>query len=71
MMTCKLAEILEERGMPQYQLSIKTGIAESTISRLCNNNSTRLDLRVINKLMEYFEFDDLTQLFYWKTSSGK
>ena len=46
---------MEKRGITQRQLSEETGIAVTTIGRMCNNYISRIDLANLATLAKYFE----------------
>lgn len=53
MIRTRLAQLMLERNVKAYHLANETGIARSTISRISNNKSEKLDLESINKLCSY------------------
>lgn len=48
----RLAELLAQREMTQYQLYIKTGVPKSTISNIVNCTFPSVKLRVIHELCQ-------------------
>lgn len=48
----RLAELLNERGMTQYQLYMKSGVPKSTIGNLMNCTYPSMKLRIIHELCQ-------------------
>lgn len=48
----RLNELLTEKEMTQYQLSMKSGVAKSTISAIINCNYPSVKLRVIHEMCQ-------------------
>lgn len=46
----RLREFLEERGITQTEVHVKTGLAFSTVNALCNNKPSRIELDTLNLL---------------------
>ncbi|MBQ2817414.1 MAG: helix-turn-helix transcriptional regulator [Clostridia bacterium] len=64
----RLTELLQEHGMTQYQLYIKSGVPKSTIGNVVNCSYDSVKLRIIHELCQGFgisitEFFD-SPLFY-------
>lgn len=53
----RLVELLEGKGMTQYQLYIKSGVPKSTIGNLINCTYPSMKLRVIHELCQGFGID--------------
>ena len=51
----RLAELLSEHRMTQYQLSMKSGVPKSTIGNLINCTYPSMKLRIIHELCQGFE----------------
>lgn len=51
-MVVKLREVIDKQHISIYALSKTTGIAMSTLSRLCNNKTQRIDFDTLDKLCE-------------------
>ena len=51
----RLAELLNERGMTQYQLYMKSGVPKSTIGNLMNCAYPSMKLRIIHELCQGLE----------------
>lgn len=51
-MQIKLREILNEKNKSIYQLNKETGIATSTLSRICNNKTSSIDFSILDKICE-------------------
>lgn len=58
----RLAELLSEHRMTQYQLSMKSGVPKSTIGNLINCTYPSMKLRIIHELCQGFEIG-LPQFF--------
>ena len=48
----RLQELLSERGMTQYQLSMQSGLPKSTIGNLVNCQYDSVKLRVLHELCQ-------------------
>lgn len=59
-----LNETLEKMGKSQYWLAKETGIAASTINKLCNNKTTRLDFNTLEQICNTLncELSDIIQI---------
>lgn len=53
-MASRLRELIEEKGVTPYEVSKMTGISQATLSRILNNNTTKLNIQNITILSEYF-----------------
>jgi len=49
-MVIKLREILNQRNKSIYWLNKETGIASSTLSRICNNKTSSIEFSVLDKI---------------------
>ncbi len=66
-MTCRLASLIDERNLKlsesgqtakrlnQRRLVEETGIAATTLNRLYNNDFTRIDVKTVETLCNYFK----------------
>ena len=45
-----LQDTLKKKGISQYKLAKLTGIAASTINKLCNNQTTSIDFNTLQKI---------------------
>ena len=50
--SARLKELLEERGMTQYQLYMKSGVPKSTIGNVINCSYDSVKLRIIHELCQ-------------------
>lgn len=50
MISVTLQEALYKQGKSQYWLAKHTGITPSTINKLCNNKTSRIDFDTIDKI---------------------
>lgn len=48
----RLQELLKERGMTQYQLSMKSGVPKSTVGNVVNCMYDSVKLRIIHELCQ-------------------
>ena len=48
----RLAELLQEKDMTQYQLFMKSGVPKSTISNIINCTYPSMKMRVIHELCQ-------------------
>ena len=51
----RLAELLKEKGMNRYRLSLKASMNWQQVNNYCNNEITRLDTFVLCKLCTVLE----------------
>jgi DNA-binding Xre family transcriptional regulator len=51
-----------ERAISVRQLAEVTGIAESALLRLVNNKTSRIDYTTIDKLMAFFDTDNVNDI---------
>ena len=60
--SARLKELLQERGMTQYQLYMKSGVPKSTIGNVMNCAYDSVKLRVIHELCQGLEIS-ITEFF--------
>ena len=48
----RLQELLQERGMTQYQLSMQSGLPKSTIGNIVNCQYDSMKLRIIHEMCQ-------------------
>ncbi len=53
----RLKELLDERGMTQYQLYLKSGVPKSTIGNVANCTFDSVKLRVIHEMCQGLGID--------------
>ena len=53
----RLAELLDEKNMTQYQLFMKSGVSKSTIGNVINCAYDSVKLRIIHEMCQGFEID--------------
>ena len=53
----RLVELMQERGMTQYQFYMKSGVPKSTIGNLVNCAYPSMKLRIIHELCQGLEID--------------
>ncbi len=51
----RIAELLKEREMTQYQLFARSGVPKSTISNLMNCSYDSVKLRIIHEICQGFQ----------------
>jgi putative transcriptional regulator len=56
-MNIKLREVLDQQKKSIYWLNKQTGIASSTLSRICNNKTTSIEFSVLDKICEALNCD--------------
>lgn len=65
-----LNDTLEKRGRTQYWLAKETGIAQSTLSNLCANKTSKVDFLVLQKICNALDCD-ITDIISVKESDDK
>lgn len=68
-MIIKLREALDQRNKSIYWLNKQTGIASSTLSRICNNKTTSIEFSVLDKICEALNCEVSDILENTKTNS--
>ena len=48
----RLKELLEEKGMTQYQLFLKSGVPKSTIHNVIHGNYPSVKIRIIHEMCQ-------------------
>jgi len=48
----RLAELLNERNMTQYQLYTRSGVAKSTVNNIINQTYPSVNLRILHELCQ-------------------
>lgn len=59
---CHLDRLMAKHNLTQTDLKEQTGISTSTISKIQNHYSTRIDLNTLNTLASYFEIESENEL---------
>ena len=65
-----LKETLEKHGKSQYWLAKETDIAQSTLSNLCANKTSKIDFLVLEKICNALDCD-ITDIISIKESDDK
>ena len=65
-----LKETLEKQCKSQYWLAKETGIAQSTLSNLCANKTSKIDFLVLQKICNTLDCD-ITDIISIKESDDK
>lgn len=53
----RLSQLLQEKGMTQYQLYLKSGVPKSTIGNVLNCAYDSVKLRILHELCQGLEID--------------
>ena len=53
----RLTELLQEKGMTQYQLYLKSGVPKSTIGNVINCSYDSVKLRIIHEMCQGLDID--------------
>lgn len=64
----RLKQCLQERGITQKQLSEETGLREATISSICRDTLTSLNLKHIAKIAEALDVQDIREIIELRIS---
>jgi len=64
MIECQLAQLIGKKGLTVTEVARATGINRSTVTALCRQRATRVELPVIESLCTYFscQVGDLFQI---------
>ena len=62
----RLKELLDERNIKQKDLSIKSGIRESTISDICRGTKTVINFKHLARIADALEITEITELIELK-----
>ena len=65
-----LKETIEKQRKSQYWLAKETGIAQSTLSNLCANKTSKIDFLVLQKICNALDCD-ITDIISIKESDDK
>lgn len=52
---CRIKELMKERGITQYQLYLKTGVPQSTLSTILKCSYPSMKLRIIYEICDGLE----------------
>lgn len=53
----KLLKLIEQKGVTSYEVSIRSGVSESTLSRILNGHTGKMSLKTQDMLAKYFNVD--------------
>ncbi|MDT3429182.1 plasmid maintenance system antidote protein VapI [Paenibacillus forsythiae] len=69
----KLDEILKEHKITQSKLAQIIEVRQATLSDMCRNARTEINIPIIEKIANYFGINDVTQLMeiYEETAEDK
>ncbi len=68
-MIVKLREILDQKNKSIYWLNKKTGIASSTLSRICNNKTSSIEFSVLDKICDALDCEVSDILIHQKSDT--
>lgn len=51
----RVKELIEEKSVTPYEVSAKTGVSQSTLSRILNNSTAKLSIKNAGLLAKYFD----------------
>lgn len=54
----KVLELIEKKGVTAYQVSVKTGVPHSSLSRILGGETTKLSIKNKELLSKYFQVDE-------------
>lgn len=57
MLKCNLSKIMGEKRLKVADVARDTGINRGTITRIYNEEATRIELEVVEKLCDYLEIE--------------
>lgn len=52
---CRIKELMQERGITQYQLYLKTGVPQSTLSTIMKCSYPSMKLRILHEICDGLE----------------
>lgn len=58
----RVAELLRQRGMTQYQLFVKSGVPKTTLNNIIHCTYDSVKLRIIHEICQGFEIS-ITEFF--------
>ncbi|WP_419893598.1 helix-turn-helix domain-containing protein [Oceanobacillus kimchii] len=58
----KLNELLKEKNLKQAELATAIDVRKATIHDLYHSKSKQIPVSVLNKIVNYFELDDISEL---------
>ena len=62
----RLKQLLKEKKVTQMQLSSMTGLHQSRISSMCNNESRSINTYNLDKIAKALNVDDINELVEYK-----
>ena len=69
MIKLRLKQLLKEKKVTQNELSLKTGIHQSRISSICNNESKSINKEHLYKIAIALDIDNINELIEYKKPS--
>ncbi len=69
-MIIKLREILNQKNKSIYWLNKETGIASSTLSRICNNKTSSIEFSVLDKICDALDCEVSDILIHRKSDTA-
>lgn len=61
-MICKLAALMEVKGVDQKTVAAKTGLSPTTVGKLYRGHFNRIDNHTVTSLCEFFELTTISDL---------
>ena len=71
MMKIHLRELLDKQNKSIYWLHNQTGIASSTLSRICNNKTASIEFNVLDKICDALNCEVSDILVHDKSDTSK
>ncbi len=59
---CKLPELIRNAGLTQGRLASEAGLSPVTVSKLCRQHFSQIDVETIYKLCDFFDLDSINDL---------
>lgn len=54
----RIQDLIDNKGVTPYEVSVKTGISQSTLSRILNNNTQKMSIKNTSLLAKYFDVEE-------------
>ncbi|MBD2588663.1 helix-turn-helix domain-containing protein [Synechococcus elongatus] len=62
---CKLPELIRDAGLTQGRVATEAGLSPVTVSKLCRQHFSQIDVETVYKLCRFFQLksiDDLLEI---------
>ena len=53
----RLRQLIEEKKVTAYEVALKTGVSQATLSRVLNDTTAKMSIKTIDVLTQYFNVD--------------